>query len=758
MGTPVIQVYGIRHHGPGSARAVVAALERFRPDCVLIEGPPDADAVIPLCRHAQMQPPVALLIYAGEDPRRSAFYPFAHFSPEWNALRWAVEHQCQVRFMDLPQRHRLAISKRDEEAEEQQAASRPDAAEDHGADNDQAPPQRQGRPDPIRLLAHAAGIEDPERFWEILVEQRQDAADVFPAIREAMAAVRAEVGEDSDPIEALREAWMRTTIRDASASRERIAVICGAWHAPAIDGDHAKTAAGDKKLLTGLPVLATNATWVPWSQERLAFASGYGAGVESPGWYEHLWTVGDRVSERWLVRVARLLRDNGLDCSSAHIIEATRLATCLASLRDQSQPRLGDLDEAVRSVFCFGAEGPLALIHRQLVVGTAFGQVPEDTPAVPVQADLERLCKRLRLARETLAKTLEFDLRQDTDRERSRLLHRLRLLQIPWGEPAAVSGRGTFKEGWTLTWKPEFVVPLIAAGRLGATVEDASAASAADEARTATTLPALAGLLDRVLIAELPQVADAVLARLGAIAAVASDAAALMDAIPPLARTARYGDVRGTDTAAVQKVLLGIVERAAIGLPSACASLDDDAAGTMRDRLVSVSDSLSTLERADLLTIWRTALGQLADRDTAHGVVVGRAVRLLLDQGILTSEQAGLRFGRALSLGNDPAKAAAWFEGFLAASGTALLHDDTLFAIIDAWLMSLRDEAFFTALPAIRRTTSTFQPAERRQIGERVKSGASASVPSPVGGAIDRERADAALPLLTTILGLGAKP
>lgn len=107
MGTTVIQVYGIRHHGPGSARAVVAALDGFRPDCVLIEGPPDADAVIPLCRHAQMQPPVALLIYAGEDPRRSAFYPFAHFSPEWNALRWAVEHQVQVRFMDLPQRHRL---------------------------------------------------------------------------------------------------------------------------------------------------------------------------------------------------------------------------------------------------------------------------------------------------------------------------------------------------------------------------------------------------------------------------------------------------------------------------------------------------------------------------------------------------------------------------------------------------------------------------------------------------------------------------
>jgi hypothetical protein len=756
MGTPIIQIYGIRHHGPGSARAVVAALERFQPDCVLIEGPPDADAIIPLCRHAQMQPPVALLIYASDDPRCSTFYPFAHFSPEWNALRWAVEHQAQVRFMDLPQRHRLAITKRDQDSAEQAAPTAPDADDAATTDEPHAP---QSHPDPIRLLAHAAGIDDPERFWEILVEQRQDAADVFPAISEAMAAVRAEVGEDADPIEALREAWMRTTMRDAIAStHQRIAVICGAWHVPALNGELAKTATSDKKRLVGLPTLKTNATWVPWSQEHLAFASGYGAGVESPGWYEHLWTATDRVSERWLVRVARLLRDHGLDCSSAHIIEATRLATCLASLRDQSQPRLNDLDEAVRSVFCFGADGPLALIHRQLVVGTALGHVPDDTPAVPVQADLERLCKRLRLTRETLAKKLDCDLRQDTDRERSRLLHRLRLLHIPWGEPAATSGKGTFKESWTLAWKPEFVVPLIAAGRLGATVADAAAAAAAEEARTATTLPALADLLDRVLIAELPHVADAVLDRLGTIAAVASDAAALMDAIPPLARTARYGDVRGTDTAAVRKVLLGIVERAAIGLPSACASLDDEAAGTMRDRLVAVSDGLLTLACPDLMTIWRTALRQLADRDTAHGMVVGRAVRLLLDQGALTSEQAGLRFGHALSIGNDAAQAAAWFEGFLAASGTALLHDDTLFAIIDTWLMSLRDDAFLTVLPAIRRTTSTFQPAERRQISERVQSGGSGNIPTAAGGNIDRDRADAALPLLTTILGLGTTP
>ena len=56
-------VYGIRHHGPGSARSVRAALAEQRPDVVLIEGPPEADELVGLAADPQMRPPVALLGY-----------------------------------------------------------------------------------------------------------------------------------------------------------------------------------------------------------------------------------------------------------------------------------------------------------------------------------------------------------------------------------------------------------------------------------------------------------------------------------------------------------------------------------------------------------------------------------------------------------------------------------------------------------------------------------------------------------------------
>ncbi len=91
-------VFGIRHHGPGSARSLWNALEDLRPDAILIEGPPDAADVLPMAAHAEMQPPVALLIYVPDQPHQAVFYPFARFSPEWQAIRWGLVNQVPTRF------------------------------------------------------------------------------------------------------------------------------------------------------------------------------------------------------------------------------------------------------------------------------------------------------------------------------------------------------------------------------------------------------------------------------------------------------------------------------------------------------------------------------------------------------------------------------------------------------------------------------------------------------------------------------------
>lgn len=737
-----LTVLGIRHHGPGSARSVLAELDARRPDAVLIEGPPDASALIPLAADPAMRPPVALLVYSPEEPRVATFYPMAAFSPEWVAMRWALEHGAAVRFVDLGTGIQFAMAKA---AEATTAAAAPPA--------EAADPAEILRTDPLAELARAAGDDDGERMWDRLVESRRDRTELFAAVSEAMSAVRGAMPE-GDASTLHREAAMRRGIRQAAKDGfDQVVVVCGAWHAPALET--MPSAAEDDRLLRTLPrPIKTAAAWVPWTYDRLAAESGYGAGIESPGWYEHLWSGPEPLAVSWMARVAELFRAEGLDASAAHLVEASRLAETLASLRGRAVPSLTELNEAVRTCLGFGSNLPLALVRRRLIVGEVMGETPPDAPVAPLAADLERETRRLRMRPEPGQKTLDLDLRVESGLARSHLLHRLNLLGVPWGRPERVWGKsGTFHEVWTLAWMPEFVVELVAASRYGNTIEEAASGVAVESANAADGLPRLTELIEAVLLASLRDAAEVTVRRIGEVAAVGADIPALMAALPPLARILRYGNVRGTDATAVASVVDGLVARICVGLGTAAASLDDDAAAEMGRLVDGVHSAIALLDDADDRASWRAALERLIDQAGLHGLVAGRACRILLDEGTLGNDGAERRMRLALSPGADPAAGAAWAEGFLRNSGTILLHDEDLFAVVDAWVSGMPAGSFDTVLPLLRRTIAAWSPPERRAIGERVKMGGTRSE-ARSSSTLDEERADLVMPILARILGV----
>jgi hypothetical protein len=761
-------LFGIRHHGPGSARSLRLALKALKPDIVLIEGPPDAQEVLPLMRDKAMVPPVALLIYAPETPSKAVYYPFARFSPEWQALDYAYGHKSPARFIDLPQAIQLAREPETLEGsaeapeepvggdETMTSAAAPEAPAD---EQEQAPVL--SREDPLALLAQAAGYDDHELWWERQIEQRRDMVGFFEGILEAMTALRADTSP-RDEEEAQREAQMRQGIRAAQQEGfQRIAVVTGAWHSPAL-GD-LSDAKGDTALLRGLKRIKTQATWIPWTNSRLAYRSGYGAGVTSPGWYEHLWTTGDGAPTRWLTRAAHLLRSEGQDASSASVIEAVRLGEALAAMRDLPMPGLAEMHEATQTVLCYGEAARMTLIRERLEIGEAMGAVPAATPAVPLQRDLEAQQRRLRLPATTEEKTYDLDLRNkynEIDRAKSQLLHRMRLLGMPWGEVQRVSGAmGTFKERWKVKWQVEFVIGLIEANIWGNTVACAATAKTIDVADKTTDLPALTELLNQVILAGLPEAVEHALARVRDQAAVSADVRHLMDALPPLAEVARYSDVRGARKEDALEVYLALFERALIGLPGACASLDDEAAASMVASVNHVDESVSTLNDDGQRGEWIATLRGLMERQSIHGLVRGRSARLLLDRGALDKGELQLLARLALSTVTPAPQAAAWVEGVLQGGGLTLLHQDGLWQALDGWLSELAPEEFVALLPLLRRSFSSFQAPERRAMGEKVKKlrlvgpGAQAHAGDDGMEAINRERADRVLPVLAQILG-----
>lgn len=719
-----VRVFGIRHHGPGSARSVRQGLEEFSPDVVLIEGPSDADPLVMLAASESMKPPIALLAYATGEPSNAAFWPFAVFSPEWQALQWAAKNGVQARFCDLPAFNVLA---------------------DQGIRT-----VREG--DPLSELAAAAGFDDTERWWDSVIES-SSGADSFDAITEAMEALRETVPIDEET--AHREAYMRQVLRKTlKDGAERVAVVCGAWHAPALVGALGP-AAPDARILKGMSKVKTSLTWVPWTHSRLASASGYGAGITSPGWYHHLFTANDKTITRWLTKVARVLRDEDLPISSAHVIEAVRLADTLAALRSRPLAGLSEVTEATRSVMCDGNDVLLDLITRRLVVGEALGAVPEETPTVPLEADLRARSKTLRLKQQAGAKTLDLDLRRDIDVERSQFLHRLGILEIDWGTPAdsEVRSTGTFRETWALQWKPEFSVSVIEASLWGTTVAAAATSRVVSKINEPDiSLASLIGLLENSLLANLPAALSAVLESVKTVAALDHDVSHLMAALPTLTRTLRYGDVRGTDVSALVDVADSLLIRICTGLAVAVTGLDDPSAEEFREHLDKVHSAVMVRDDRDASARWLQAMAGVIDRDDVNGLLVGRMVRLLRDSGSITETAAAQRLSRALSVGSTPTAKAGWVDGFLGGGGLVLVHDRALLTLIDTWVRQLREQDFIDTLPLLRRTFGAFEAGERRAIGQAVRGGRRVETTVET----DARRGRAAMAVVADILGVGA--
>src|SRR5262249_37799793 len=170
--------------------------------------------------------------------------------------------------------------------------------------------------DPYEAIARLAGDPDHETWWERHFEHTAEPAAYVHQIFDLGRRLRElrPLGEKDENL--IREAYMRRCIREVLAQGhkpERVLVVCGAFHAPALT--HELPAMDDRELKK-LPRVETSLTLMPYSYYRLSSQSGYGAGNHAPAYFQRLHEerragCAGRLASRYLSGVSHAMRKGG---------------------------------------------------------------------------------------------------------------------------------------------------------------------------------------------------------------------------------------------------------------------------------------------------------------------------------------------------------------------------------------------------------------------------------------------------------------
>ncbi|MFD7630536.1 DUF5682 family protein [Streptomyces sp. NPDC059851] len=735
---------GVRHHSPALAAVVPALLDASGAEVVCVELPADFQPWLEHLADPETRAPVALAGTGREG--RLAFYPFADFSPELAAVRWARARGAEVLCCDLPLSDPDWTPRSDDP--EAVAGPVPDGPGEPvpGTDPDHPATGSGPRRRSYAGALSAAGTgRDGDDLWDRAVEVLAPGCPPEAVRRAALGvgwALRQDAAAAVPTVDLAREARMRAVIAAAAAGGKRVAAVIGAFHAPALldsgavaadrtaegGADEARAGAGEAEAAD-----AAVTSFVPYSFDLLDSRSGYPAGIRDPLWQQAVLEAGGdperlrTAASAAVTGLCRELRRAGHTAGTGEAAETLRLACDLAVLRGLPAPGRGELLEAVTTVLGqgepLGRGRALARALEVVLVGTGRGRITPRAPRSGLGPGVEAELSELRLPgpEDPEFREVRLDpLRSPLDRRREVLLQRLAVLGSGYGEPldVAATGDGTaLGTKWRLQWTPSVPARLDLAGVRGVTAAQAAAGTLRDAARRAAADggPTPAQILAGLTAAARCDLPELVAVRLDEAAATLPQTAALpelLEALDLLEGLSRGHFPVGSDTVrATAGTLAGeLLDAAVRALPGLAGSEDPADARA----LVALADRAAARHlglRMDGALTGLAADGSPLMQGAAH------AVRVLLD------------LDAAAGLGD---RAAGWIDGattpdgrraltrrlggLLAAAGPLLQSSAAALVPVLDRVDSLTDQDFLDRLPALRGGFDALAPAARDRL------------------------------------------
>lgn len=709
----------------------------LRPRYVLIEGPSDVNDWIDEL-YLGHRLPVAVFSYvrdseAGEGMGISSWTPFCDYSPEWVALQTAREVGAQALFMDLPAWNRAFSGIKNRYA---------DRRDRYGAR--------------MAALCRRFHVSDSDSLWDSLFEGPLEPAELSSRLALYFEELRA--GDCGDAPTQAREAYMASYMAWAagqcSNERDRVVVVCGGYHAPALS-EQWKTLGTvsirpDKTLSSGVQ---GQSYLVPYSFKRLDAFVGYEAGMPSPGYYQRVWEEGaEHASESMLFQVLARLRQKRQTVSTADGVAASAAMHALMQMRGHGVPlRVDVLDALAQALVKNALEVPLPWEQRGVLLprtdpllvdivatfsGEQIGELSPRTRHPPLVADAMQRLAAKGISYMPSAIALEFKLGDAEDLEKSRLLHGLRILGIPgfqWQHrPAGERNipHTASLENWVLKRDLDAEAALIEAAVYGATVPQAAAARLEALFLAAGNVGDISSLYLEVLRVGSKALGARLLDYLrSAISAELSLSAVGVSLSHFLLLLSQHAQVYCVNREELFSLMLACFDRALWlfeGLSGRRTKLGKGellAIAACKEMLYLTGDvHVDELRREHAKHLFAR---RARDAD-APAMVRGAALGCLwsvfesemeTEKTGTSAEQEAVAAMRAAAL---PETLGDFLAGLFALAREPLQRSKALIAAADAVFAEMSEQDFLIAVPALRMAFSYFPPRERLIIAERV--------------------------------------
>ncbi|HQW12380.1 MAG TPA: DUF5682 family protein [Saprospiraceae bacterium] len=693
-GPTEIRFFGVRHHGPGCANALLQSLEQFAPDCILIEGPENASSMLKKTEAIEALP-VAILLYDKLDRNQSYLYPLAVFSPEWIAIKYGLKHRLQTHFIDLPLGVHLPQVKRKAKKKTSNFKIK-------------------GTYQAFDYLASLQGIKDAELWWEINFETQQSGTAPFGVLHSLMREIKPAIEAAQDTETLRREAWMRQNIRHYNRSHFlRLAVICGAAHLPFLEDFDLFDEASDAALCAGLIAPPLDLTWVPWSYKRLSSEYGYGAGVRYPMYYEFIFKYRTEAPLYMLAHIAHYLRLAGYDVSPEHSTSAVELAYTLAGIRGLPMPGIDEIIDAGQSVYNMMERTKASDLMEGALIGEVQGSLSIELQENPLLKDFEILMRQYHLnyyRNKTQAVELKLDLRQSEKLQVDIFLQRLKLLELNWCQriiPTDVNHKGTFNSHWALEWWDDELIGLAQKITYGHTIEKATTGYTIEryyKSRDKTVFLALN--LKDVLYSDLAPLTAFFMQSISDHLFHYDEFLTWLDISNELLSILQLGSVRTFPLEDIFQLLEEIIPKIFVNLPAFYLNIAAEEASKHFDKIIIFHKNLMRRSNEVWNREWYHTLEVSARRMKMSPVLKGWATATLLVHDQIHMNEVAGQMSLMLDKANETLESAYWLRYFITGKSLNQYEVPYFLDIMNKWITDLEYDDFISVLPILRKAFS----------------------------------------------------